>query len=187
MSRQTTPAAPGTAGMLGSIKRVTLEHGAKAFWGLMAAAHMPAMLSCWNKVATTGLTWPNIGSCLLLAASIAFFLLKVADVRFLRFHLTRQSGIALCVVVAFLHFDAIRGGDDPTLIPEFTTLIIASTIVGRSLVPRRDLFVSGSHEHHTSTLLLHDLRPTETVWTDLVHPHCWTRSMRIFALRAPPV
>ncbi len=153
----------------------------------MAAAHAPAMASCWNKIAASGLSWPLVANSLLLAASMTFFLLKVADVSFLRFRLTRQSGVALCVLVAFMHFDAIRSSDDPTLVAEYTSLIFATVIVGKSLVPRRDLFVSGAHEHHTNTLLSHDLRPTETVWTDLVNPHCWTRSRRIFALRAPPV
>jgi hypothetical protein len=152
----------------------------------MTAAHMPAMASCWQAIATTGMTWSAVGNCALLSASITFFLLKFAGARFLRFRATRQSGVAFCVLVAFMHFDAIRTGEVATLIPEYTSIIVATIVAGRALALRRDLSVSGSHEHRTGTLLAHDPCPTGTVWTDNVHPRCWTRSMRVFALRAPP-
>jgi len=184
--QQTRSVESGTPGLLGRARRVAREHGATAFWGLMAAAHMPALAGCWYKIATGGITWSGVGSCLLLSASMTFFLLKVVDYRPLRFRLTRQSGVALCVLVAFMHFDAIRSSDNPTLILEYTSIIATTFIASRPVTMRRDLVVSGAHGHQTDTLLSCELRSTDTVWTDIVHPHCWTRCMRIYALRAPP-
>lgn len=187
ITHETTSGASGTAELCGLVGRVAREHGAKAFWGLMAASHMPAMASCCHKLTSGGISWSGAGSCFLLWVSMTFFLLKVADVRFLRFRLSRRSGVALCVLVAFMHFDTIRSKDDPTLIVEYTSIIATTLIASKLLTVRRDLVVSGAHEHQTNTLLPHGLRPTETVWTDVIHPHCWTRSMHIYALRAPPV
>jgi|GEM_PF-5468099 len=175
-------------GVLARLAGAVRGHGVKAFWVLMVGAHMPALVGCFQKLVAGGSTWSGVGSFVLLLGSMTFFLLKIADARFARFHLTRRSSVGFVVLVAFLHFDAVRSGDNPTLIPEYTSLVAAATIASRAaLVRRRDLVAGGGHEHPTGAFSLHLVRANQTVWMDSIHPHCWTRWMRVFALRAPPV
>lgn len=158
----------------------------RLFWLVMATAHLRALLGEWRAMFVEGVGLEALGGSIILTVSMAFFLLKLLDVPALRFHVDRRSCIAFCMIVALLHLDVIRPTNDPTLVPECTTLVAATWLISLTPAVRRRLpsrlFRTTSLTRHLPSLT----RTAETVWQDAIRPHCWHLTYRIFLLRAPP-
>ena len=153
----------------------------------MGLVHAPAFLGAWRAWPENGFQLERLGDAIALTLVMTFFILKVWDVAFLRFHADRRSFIALCVVVAMLHLDVLQATDKPTMVPLCTAMVTATWLVGGSPCVRRTIreMLSSSNP----TLKRCSLTPssTDTVWLDVVHPRCWMLAFRPFLLRAPPV
>lgn len=66
----------------------------------MLASHAPAVAAAWVSVFAQP---DQIGRCISLTLSAAFFVLKIADVAWLRMRCDRRSVIAMVAAVALLH------------------------------------------------------------------------------------
>ncbi len=158
----------------------------RAFWLLMGLAHAPALISAWRSLVAGGFAAESFGGCVLLTLSMLFFALKLRDVPYLRFRTDRRSCVALCIVVALLHTDAIVSDDNPTVIPECTALVVTTWLSTQlpltrrmsALLPTRVVSVLGHGDPVTSA--------TGTVWLGASRPHCWVLGLHVFSLRAPP-
>ncbi len=78
----------------------------RGFWLAMLAAHGPAAAAAWLRLATAeGAVDPaRIAG---LSLSVLFFLLKLWDVRWLRFRPGWRTMVALTLVVGVIHLDVL--------------------------------------------------------------------------------
>jgi len=158
----------------------------RAFWLLMGLAHAPALIGAWRSLAVNGFAVESLGGCILLTLSMLFFALKLRDVPCLRFRTDRGSWVALCLVVALLHTNAILPDGDPTIVPECTTLIV-TTWFGTQMPVTRRLLVALPTRIAAAVRCGDPVnRSTDTVWLDAFRPRCWGLALRVFRLRAPP-
>ncbi len=156
------------------------------FWLLMLAGHTPALVGAWRSFVVNGLAVERLGGCVLLTLTMVFFALKARDIALLRFRSDRRSWVAIVMVVALLHLDVVRTGDDPTLVPQYTTLIATTWLAVKICLVRRHLrpvlMSATSTPVHLSSLM----RSADTAWLDAFRPRCWVLAFRLFLLRAPP-
>ena len=83
----------------------------RAFWALMFVGHLPGLV---GGVVQLGYE-PSVGLAIrfaLLAASQAFFVLKLADVPWLRLGGDRRTWVAVVVCFALLHADVVQRNAD---------------------------------------------------------------------------
>lgn len=156
-------------------------------WSVMAAVHLPGLVTAWWAVIERGVGSGHLGGCVYLTLSMLFFGLKLADVAWLRFRADRRSVVAFCVVIGLLHCDVLRHDSDPQRLPAYVALA-ASTCLLSALLPVRRLV--GSMAQHISagpSRLNHLARSADSVWLDAFRPHCWTLILRLIPPRAPPV
>jgi hypothetical protein len=105
----------------------------QAAWVLLLAGHVPALLS----LASSWLDGQAVGLRLLfLIASVAFFILKIADVRWLRLPSDRRAVFALVVACILLHAGILTpqlSGYLPGYEPLQAALVLGSAAVGGAL------------------------------------------------------
>ena len=158
----------------------------RAAWLLIAAAHLPGLVSSWRVLFTDALDMERLGACGVLTLTMIFFALKVRGVAFLRFRTDRRSRVAVCIVVALLHLDVFRPSGVPTVVPECAILVATTWLVGSLPVVRRGLRSvlarAGSAFKYRPPIT----PSTDTVWLDTVRPRCWTLAFFFFSLRGPP-
>lgn len=160
----------------------------RGFWLLMALGHARALVGAWTALLGTGLAAERLGTCTLLTLSMAFFVLKLRDVSWLRWRADRRSFVALCMVIALLHANALKGSDSPpTVIPEYTALVVTTTFLVVQTSQLRRLLRSRSAGPTSDAVEDLGLAPVgHTIWLDSFRPHCWVHPHRVFGLRAPP-
>ena len=156
-------------------------------WGLIGIAHLPALAGAWWGFLSRQAGPGDFAGCVALTLTVVFVLLKMCDVRMLRFKATRQSCVAFCVVVLLIHADVLSPASEPSIVPECTTAVATAWLVS-SLKPIRQrvqqlLVLSRSPVRRPAPALSF----ADTLWLDSFHPHCWTRALGLFRLRAPPV
>ncbi len=174
-----------TAGLL-KRTRVQALPLRRILWSLVALAHAPGLIGAWRSFTSGVFAAEDLRGCVLLTLSMLFLALKVCDVRFLRFRTDPRSCIALGLVVALLHVNVIHAGDGPTLIPEYTTLVVTVALAGSSALVRRRLHLARTFATAITRHLPRLLPAAGTVWLDTVRPRCWVLLLRVFRLRAPP-
>lgn len=157
-----------------------------AFWLLMMAAHAPGLIAAWRALLTTGSPADHLRACLFLSISMVFFVLKLRDVRWLRIRADRHSWVAMGMIIALLHTNAIqRHGDDSSTTP-YVAVIATTWLAGHMPVIRRTLRRLMSRSSTGLTGLQPVAGPGETIWTESFHPRCWVLALRGLRLRAPP-
>lgn len=91
-----------------------LNRLARLGWLLLLVAHVPAGFSAWGLRDAAGDVQPL--KALLITLSLAFFVLKVLDVRILRIRPEPRAVLALLVGVALLHAGVGTHDHDPALV-----------------------------------------------------------------------
>ncbi len=154
-------------------------------WALMAASHLPGLVGSCRTLVGGDLSFDALRGCFLLTAATAFFVLKICDVAFLRFHTDRRSTVAIVLAIAFLHLGVVAPGAQISILPEYESVVATALLAGcmvrvRRAVIRATQSVVVRHRSATTVAL------SETAWSDPFRPHCWVLASRLFALRAPP-
>lgn len=92
---------------LGELTQFVRRHAVRAFWVVMLLGHFPAARAAILNLGPdgAGIAWPRL---LLLIASLAFFSLKAANVRWLRLPSDRRISFALVTIFILLHADVVR-------------------------------------------------------------------------------
>jgi hypothetical protein len=152
----------------------------------MIVFHAPPLFDAWRSLFAGGFEAGRLGGCIGLSLAMVFFILKVRNVAYLRFHTNWRSAVVLCMVVALLHLDSIRPGDDPTMVPECTTLAATTWLVSSLPPVRRRVNEALTAAVGVATCLHSVNRSTDTIWLDAFRPHCWTLAFASVRLRGPP-
>ncbi len=108
---------------------------ARVVWGGMAILHAPILVLLCLSFLRDGFELGKIWSAISLAASLAFFVLKMRDVAFLHIRNTQAAWVSLALITALLHQGALTrhfGDDQTTPITWATVITITAAIGGRS-------------------------------------------------------
>ncbi len=162
----------------GSISRVA--------WLVMVVAHIPALIAACRAVIESGFDPSRLGACVALALATLFFILKTANVSFLRWKTDRRSCVALGMIVVLLHIDALRPQIFQVAVPVGATIVLTVAVV--TIVPRRLrlLALAIRRSGVFGRCRTHAPHGNTTAWCDERRPHCWLLASSLFALRAPP-
>ena len=158
----------------------------RGFWVLMLFAHAPALISAWRCCLAEGLQLDMLGGCVVLTASMVFFVLKLRDIGWLRFRTDRRSLLALGLVVALIHLDCLQPGLRTEVASKCAVVLVTTAIV--VAIPRMiRLLRAGCAERGTTRRCrLSDGRFLDKTWLDTSQPRCWVLARNLFRLRAPP-
>lgn len=111
----------------------------RSVWLLMAAAHGPALASSWASLAGEGHFLITLLGFLGLLVAEVFFALKVLDVSFLRFRLTRHAWIALLMGAALIHVDTLPPMASGSSVPSAPVIVATTLLAGGLAISRRPL------------------------------------------------
>lgn len=158
----------------------------RAIWAAIAAAHVPALFSAWERLAGSGWDAAQLGGCIGLTLSVVLFSLKICDVPFLRLNANRRSLVASCIAMALIHGDVMGLDLGPTVIPECTVVVALG--VGAAALPQcRRLFEVVAQSSRATIQEVSPLsRLSDSAWLDGITRHRWVLCPRPFSLRAPP-
>jgi len=101
-------------------------------WAALLGIHAPIVLELGTRVTTEGPTGGAVGGLAVLVPALVLFALKLIDVPWLRLPRRRHSFIALCVVTAMVHHEALTPAAGETALFGATTAIVVTT----ALAPR---------------------------------------------------
>lgn len=158
----------------------------RCLWAVMAAAHMPALLSVWESFITSGFDVARLGGCLGLSLSMLFFGLKIYGVTFLRVRSRPRSWIAMSLVVVLVHLDVLSAHPHASVVPQCLTIVTSLVCIAVAVRLGRALTRALRRVNTLLNCRFRTTRSTETVWLDAFRPHCWVRAGHLYALRAPP-
>ncbi len=159
----------------------------RCFWALMCGMHAFALAAVWRSLFDGGLETSELAGCFTLSLSVAFFLLKVAGVSFLRINPSKRAWVAACLLVAWIHVDCVDPNLTGILSGDCADLIVSTVLIGGlTQIPERvratlDRSVCVYNSRISSG------RSFRTVWLDDSQPRCWVLASRLYSLRAPPV
>lgn len=156
------------------------------FWLLMLGAHTPALIGAWRSLGASGGTVGRVGGCIVLTLSMAFFALKVRDIALLRIRPDRRTWVAIFLVVALLHLDAINASHNVAIAPEYTLLVAGTLAACKAISVFRRHRQARPHSASSSVHLSSLMRSADTAWFDTFRPRCWVLAFRAFELRGPP-
>lgn len=179
----------GTRGMMSSKPKTTTAAwplAGRAIWAVIAAAHVPALVSSCERFAASGWDVAQLGGCVGLSLSIVLFGLKICDVAFLRLNANRRSLVASCIAMALIHGDVMGLDLGPTVLPECTAIVALG--VGAAALPQcRRLFAAAAQSSPAVIERVCALsRLRDPAWLDAITRHSWVLCPRPFSLRAPP-
>lgn len=157
-----------------------------AFWLVTALAHTPALAGVWQAMLEGGFNAAHLLPCILLTGSMALFLLKVGNVRFLRTKGDRNTCLIFCVAVAFLHVDVAYGSQDRVLAVGYHEIVITTLVAGRLLLLRHESRATRASDHGRTTTDSHQPIFDRQALTDSFLTHSWTLVRQAFGVRAPP-
>lgn len=101
----------------------------RTFWLLMCAAHAPALAAAWGALLSGGATRPDGVRLIGLSLSAVFFGLKLFDVAWLRIRTGRAGWIALAVIVALIHAQALGVVAPGQFAPQVLAVLSAALFV----------------------------------------------------------
>lgn len=159
----------------------------RCLWGVMAAAHIPALLSVWDSFITSGFDVARLGGCIALSLTMLFFALKIYGVTFLRMPSQPRSWVAMSLIVVLVHLDVLSPHPHTSIVPQCLTVVTSVICVAVAVHLGRALTRALRRVNTSLNCRFHTTRSTETVWFDAFRPHCWVRAAHLYALRAPPV
>ena len=163
-----------------------IRHLGRIVWVLMALSHAPALVSSLGSL-TSDVDFGRLGGCIALSLAMAFFALKILDVRWLRFRMNRRAWVATVLAVALVHIGLVSPENGPAFPAEYAQ-VVAIALLASCVVPVRRRHGRGAYrpgsQLNGSALLP---RSSDTVWFDLFRPHCWLLGARLCSLRGPPL
>ncbi len=153
----------------------------------MFLGHIPAVVGAWKGCIASGFTPDRVGTCLFLLLSLVFFSLKIGDARCLRFRLDGRSWVAVCIIVALLHTNALYESHEPSGLTPYIAVLVTTFMVSQIPLVRRVLVTLATRMSLQLRGALPSGHASGAVWLDTHRPNCWVLVFRIFCLRAPPV
>lgn len=125
----------------------------RAAWAVMLALHAPALAAAWVSVFAQP---SGVVRCLSLSISAAFFILKIADVSWLRMRHDRRAIIAMVTALALIHagVPAHWGAADAPAPPMAalaagTTLVLMAAAAVRARAPSHRVRRRDASRDHT--------------------------------------
>lgn len=158
----------------------------RAFWGVMAVGHAPALLGASRALLADGFDSREMGAFLGLGLATVFFALKLYDVAWLRIPNDSRCWVAVTIVFALLHVNVMSEHTGTALAAECGE-IVASAVLLAGLLRAEHCKLRSTHNGNSPKHLPIPVRLQEAVWLDDIRPRCWVLVLRLFALRAPPV
>jgi hypothetical protein len=130
-----------TALVLGSVRAAARRLAEQAvacwsrpFWAALLVVHAPALLRAWRGVVGSHPSEGQIIAAAWLSTAVAFFVLKLAGVSWLRFGTDRRSRIALVMAILLIHCAplgvCLDGVLAPSDVPLVSTLLLAAGLDG---------------------------------------------------------
>lgn len=158
----------------------------RAFWAVMLAGHLPAVLSRLQQIVSAQGPEPEAAGVLLLVASCIFFALKLADVSWLRLKTDyRSKGIGL-IVIALLHANVVQFTTEDRVSP--LTIVWFHAIGVGALVGYRCVF--DSCRAVGEKLARYSAQPRPNLAWRLQYTtgnhHMWAIASQTHGCRAPP-
>lgn len=157
----------------------------RAFWGVMAFGHAPALLGASRALLVDGFGSREMGAFLGLGLATVFFALKLYDVAWLRIPSDVRCWIAVTIVFALLHVNVMSEHAGTVLAAECGE-IVASAVLVAGLLRAEQCKLRSTHNGNSPKHLPIRVRLHEAVWLDDIRPRCWVLVSRLFCLRAPP-
>ncbi len=115
----------------GATRRLTTTWLQNSFWWAMLLVHLPGMFTRGYALLASDLTDAQTPGFIALNLSSLFFVLKVAQVRWLAFNSDRRSLVALTVAIVLLHAGIVPDGQPITT--EISQHVLASVLFAASL------------------------------------------------------
>jgi peptidoglycan/LPS O-acetylase OafA/YrhL len=100
----------------------------QAFWGALLVIHLPIFVAVASSIVVDGPTLSRICSLLGLVVAMAFFLLKLGDVSFLRLRTRQQSFVVVCLLTAIVHSNAIAPDMDRAIVIQGAAALVTSSV-----------------------------------------------------------
>ncbi len=159
----------------------------RSMWAVMAAAHIPALLSLTREALESGLDPSRVSVLVGLSMATLFCMLKLWGVRCLRLATDRRSLITIAAAVMLIHAEAITSHYDEETLPKSFSIAGSVLFVGglsrvQSLV--RSL---GSAAPSRSLQALAMLASTHSPGSNAFAPFHNLVAPRVRIPRAPPV
>jgi hypothetical protein len=107
----------------------------KLGWSLLFGIHLPVFVAVWSSIIFDGADLGRISNGLALALTLAFFILKIRDVAFLRLRKRQQSFVAFCLLTAVVHHGAIAPNVDEAMLLQ-ATAVVAGGVAAHRLARR---------------------------------------------------
>ena len=152
----------------------------------MGVMHAPALNGAWRACVRDGMSVELLGGCLILTASMLFFVLKFFGVAFVQFRTDRRARVALLLAVGLIHLDCfqsvIRGASAADCAAVIATTSLAGGFVHVGRTWSKSSVRAGRLSRPQSSLGWF----TGNVWLDDSRPRCWVLASHLFRLRAPP-
>lgn len=101
----------------------------RTFWLLMMGLHAPAIIGVFQALLSGGDVTVSPARLLGIASSFAFFTLKLADVRWLRFRSGWRSWIAVVLVLALIHAEGLGIAAHGTIVPQIMAVLSGSLLL----------------------------------------------------------
>ncbi len=154
----------------------------RGLWLLMLAGHVPAVI---RRLAEVLASAPDAspGTLVFLAFACVLFVLKIVDVRWLRFKMDRRALVASTVLVALLHADVLTQYEITAAAPHHLAIIGglgAAVVTAAATVLRRLRF----EVDHSATALSRTILNDRIDLADILRPP--SGHVRPIPPRGPP-
>ncbi len=164
------------------LRAASLSAVRSLFWLMMLAVHTPAFIASIRHVLD------GRGSLIapaLYGLALSFFVLKIINVPFLRWHVTLRSCVAWFAIVALVHVDVVQP-DRPIVAPECITIVALTCLIPCVIRASRKFVQQLNSGSRVQQQFACGLTSANTLWQDAFRPHCWLLVLGIRRLRAPP-
>ncbi len=160
---------------------------AKLFWLTMAISHAPGLIVTWRRAMLVGCTFDALLPCLLLIASMIFFLFKIGNVRFMETTSDRRACLIFCILIGMMHVDISRASAERAIVVECTETLALTLVASRMIFLRHESKPSWSSNDRHASILSGHCRAARIAWLDSFPTHSWFIVHQALHERAPPV
>lgn len=108
----------------------------RAFWILMLLLHAPALARYLWAAPNKGTDSGDFATIIGLALAFTLFMLKILDIRWLRFSTDRRAVFALVLAAALAHVNLLRFSDEVVAHPT-QPLLLSNILIASSLITVR--------------------------------------------------
>ncbi|UCD75164.1 MAG: hypothetical protein JSV91_15445 [Phycisphaerales bacterium] len=111
--------------------KVALAALPRVWWSVLLAIHVPAFITVWSSIILESADPTRLSSALALVLTMAFFILKIRDVGFLRLRKRQHSFVAFCILAAVFHHGVIAPDVDEGALLQATAVVVTGVAVRR--------------------------------------------------------